>query len=203
MSARICASGSGPVPDLLRAGLVRAVSAAVDAAVLLRPVADDAAAAVGALRRERLDGALEAVERVRGASHRDLERLVVLVSADFTACCGHDAPRPKSCGAGRGSHQSGCLRSCQIPSGAARHRKFISASIVPRGFSSMSQCPVFSRTIAVTSTATVFVCCARALPFAFAPPMERTGIVSLVRDSSSKSFAVRGNETKYAHPARI
>src|SRR5207244_2101390 len=80
---------SGAIPELLRAGGVSAVGAAIDAPFLLHAVADDAAIAVGASRREGLDGALEAVERVRGASHRDLKGLVVLVSAHLTASGGH------------------------------------------------------------------------------------------------------------------
>src|SRR5207253_8576276 len=83
---------SSPIPELLHAGGVSAVGAAIDAPVLLDAVADDAALAVGASRREGLDGALEAVERVRGASHRDLEGLVVLVSAHLTASGGHRGP---------------------------------------------------------------------------------------------------------------
>src|SRR5205814_7850111 len=83
---------SSPIPELLRAGGVSAVGAAIHAPFLLHAVADDAAIAVGARRREGLDGALEAVERVRGASHRDLEGLVVLVSAHLTASGGHRAP---------------------------------------------------------------------------------------------------------------
>src|SRR5262245_42546076 len=49
-------------------------------------MADDFAAAMGAGRRQGVDCALETVECVRSARHDDLERLVVLVSADFALC---------------------------------------------------------------------------------------------------------------------
>src|SRR5262245_41313317 len=94
-------ASSGAIPELLHAGDLGAMGAAEDAALLLQAVADDAAAAVGAHRREGLDGALEAVERVRGASHRHLEGLVVVVSADFTGSrhvgppSSADAPRAR------------------------------------------------------------------------------------------------------------
>src|SRR5712692_2038460 len=77
-------ASSGAIPELLHAGDLGAMGAAEDAALLLHAVPDDAAAAMGAHRRKGLDGALEAVERVRGTSHRHLERLVVLVSAHLT-----------------------------------------------------------------------------------------------------------------------
>src|SRR5438552_15260372 len=43
------------------------------------------AAAVGAARRQRVNGALKTVERVRLAVHQDLKRLVVLVPAGLAA----------------------------------------------------------------------------------------------------------------------
>src|SRR5437763_5170012 len=92
MTTSTAIGSSGAIPELLHAGGLGAVRAAIDAPVLLDAVADDAAIAVGARRREGLDGALEAVERVRGASHRDLEGLVVLVSAHLTASGGHRRP---------------------------------------------------------------------------------------------------------------
>jgi bifunctional non-homologous end joining protein LigD len=61
------------------------VAAAKDAAVRLEAVADDPAAAVVASGRKRMDCALEAVEDVRVAAERDLERLVVLVAAHLAA----------------------------------------------------------------------------------------------------------------------
>src|SRR5438105_4687245 len=61
-----------------------AVRAAVHRAVGFHAVAEDAAAAVAAERRELLDRALEAVERVRvAAGDADGEGLVVTVAADF------------------------------------------------------------------------------------------------------------------------
>ena len=57
-------------------------------AVLLDAVADDAAFAVGAGRRQQVNGALERVERVLRAVHRDGEGLVVAISADFAGAHG-------------------------------------------------------------------------------------------------------------------
>src|SRR5262249_28291953 len=45
------------------------------------PVADHFAAAMGASRRQRVDGALERVERVVAPRHRHGERLVVIIAA--------------------------------------------------------------------------------------------------------------------------
>src|SRR5205823_11367482 len=57
---------------------------AIHPAVRLVPVAEDAAAAVRACRRELLDRALEAVERMRlAAGDADRESLVVAVAAHF------------------------------------------------------------------------------------------------------------------------
>src|SRR5437660_6388254 len=47
------------------------------------PVPEDPAAAMIARRRQRLDGAFEAVKRMRLAVHDDVERLVVVVPAGF------------------------------------------------------------------------------------------------------------------------
>jgi hypothetical protein len=60
----------------------------------------------------------------------------------------------------------------------------------------MSQWRVFSRTIVVTSDPTSFAYAPSAAPFAFSPPIDSTGMFNLVRDSSSNSLAVCGNETK-------
>jgi hypothetical protein len=81
-----------------------AVVAAVERAALLEPVADDPDAAVLAGRRERVDRALEAVERVRFAVHRDLKCLVVLVTAGLAGRHGctlrvsRDLKTSRSCG---------------------------------------------------------------------------------------------------------
>ena len=48
-------------------------------------MSDDPAAAVGANRRQRVNGTLEAVEDVHAAVKVNLERLVVVVAADFLA----------------------------------------------------------------------------------------------------------------------
>src|ERR671924_1354248 len=74
----------GTVAQRLLSAVSRAVRAAVHLAVGFNAVPEDAAAAVRAHRGEFLDGALEAVERVRGAA-RDAhgEGLVVTVATDF------------------------------------------------------------------------------------------------------------------------
>src|SRR5688572_6923945 len=59
--------------------------AAVERAGVLAAVADDAAAAVRAGRRQRMDGALEAVEGVGALAHHHLECLVVVVAAGVAA----------------------------------------------------------------------------------------------------------------------
>jgi hypothetical protein len=66
--------------------------AAEEGAILLEPVADDADAAILACRRQRMNGAFEAVEGVSGLAHRHLKGLVVIVSARFTS--GHDDLAP-------------------------------------------------------------------------------------------------------------
>src|SRR5262245_5561459 len=68
-----------------------AVRAAEDRVVFFDPVADDMRAAIRACRCQRLDGAFEAVERVRGAVHLHLECLVVIVAAGFAS--GHGCLR--------------------------------------------------------------------------------------------------------------
>lgn len=57
--------------------------AAEDAVFFFHSVADDPGSALGTFRRERADRAFEAIEDVFLAFHRDLERFVVVVSADF------------------------------------------------------------------------------------------------------------------------
>src|SRR5512134_2126147 len=65
---------------------MRAVLAAEDLPVVLDAMADDAAVAVRASRRELRDRALEAVEGVCGAvGHLHRERLRVAVAADFAS----------------------------------------------------------------------------------------------------------------------
>jgi hypothetical protein len=70
------------------AAVLGAVGAAVDCAVGLDAMADHAAIAVLAARREGVDRALETVERVVVTVENDLEGLFVFVSANFAAC--HD-----------------------------------------------------------------------------------------------------------------
>src|SRR5918994_1220805 len=80
---RASSLGVHPVYRAFHAGLLGAVGTAVHRAVRLDSVADDADAAVAALRRHGVDRALEAVEGVRLTAPRHLERLVVLVAADL------------------------------------------------------------------------------------------------------------------------
>lgn len=61
-----------------------AVGATVKVASRLNAVADNLAAAMLTLRRQRVDGAFETIEIVRDAIIDDFERLVVFVSANFT-----------------------------------------------------------------------------------------------------------------------
>src|SRR5919198_1209237 len=76
---------SDPVRGGRHAGQPGAIGTAVEAEAGLDPVADDPAAAVLADRRQRVDGALEAVEGVARPLRDDLERLVVVVAANLAA----------------------------------------------------------------------------------------------------------------------
>src|SRR5690606_36055599 len=82
-------SQSIPVDEALHAVMLGAVDAAIDRVAMLHPMADDAAAAMRADRRERLYGAFERVEDERLSAHGDLEALVVSVAAlrAFTHGC--------------------------------------------------------------------------------------------------------------------
>ena len=73
-----------PIDDLPHAAPPRAVRAAEVLAARLDAVPDDRTLAVEAARRERLDRALEGVERVGGPTDRDLERFVIGVAAALT-----------------------------------------------------------------------------------------------------------------------
>src|SRR5574338_899686 len=63
--------------------LFRAVRAAEEPPVRLHAVADDAAPAVCARRRQHLNRTLERVERMYAVAHRDRERLVVIVATQL------------------------------------------------------------------------------------------------------------------------
>jgi hypothetical protein len=86
------AFNSRPVADVALALGRGAVGATKNLAVLFDAVADDAAVAGRADRREHRDCAFEAVEDVSFAIHRNLECFVVIVSADFTFGHGWFAP---------------------------------------------------------------------------------------------------------------
>src|SRR4051812_30698536 len=72
-------AGSGVVRQPLDPGVARAAGAAEHLAAGLQAVPDDAAATVGALRRQPMDGALEAVEHVSLPGLHHLERALVVV----------------------------------------------------------------------------------------------------------------------------
>jgi len=61
------------------------VHAAEDRAGFLDAVTDDVRAAVRTGRRQRVDGAFEAVEGVAGAVQSDLKGLVVVIAAGFAS----------------------------------------------------------------------------------------------------------------------
>jgi hypothetical protein len=71
------------------AGFLRAVGATVERAPRFNTMPDDSAVAVRARWRERMNGALEAVENVRLPGVNDLEGLVVVVSADLALTHGN------------------------------------------------------------------------------------------------------------------
>jgi hypothetical protein len=60
------------------------VRAAVEKALLLDSMADDFTPAMDAYGRQCMDGALEAIERMRFALHGHIERFIVVVPANFT-----------------------------------------------------------------------------------------------------------------------
>src|SRR5688500_2147252 len=96
--------------------MVRAVLAAEHLPAVLDAVADDAALAVRAGRRQLLDRALEAVEGVRVAvGHLHREGFLVAVTADFTSshlCFLHAARRLRAARlAGLGFFSTLCLSS--------------------------------------------------------------------------------------------
>jgi hypothetical protein len=68
--------------------LIGAVGTAIDRFVGLDAMPDNPAPAVSAHRGQGMNGALKAIESMRFAIHDDIERLVVLIAASFTAC--HD-----------------------------------------------------------------------------------------------------------------
>jgi hypothetical protein len=74
------------VLQLSDALLASTMGAAIDRAVCLDAVADDAAATVCARRGKRLDGAFKAIERVRVTSLGDLKGFIVFIAAGFAPC---------------------------------------------------------------------------------------------------------------------
>ena len=78
-------SSGGTVFHERRTALVCAMCTAIYLVALLHAVSDDPAITVGANRCKGLNCAFETIERVRVASHRDVERLVVFVPALFAS----------------------------------------------------------------------------------------------------------------------
>jgi len=71
------------VPQLRCAGRSCAIDTTEDFSVCFNAVADDTAIAVRANRRQRVNCALEAIERLALSAHDDFKRLVIIVLADF------------------------------------------------------------------------------------------------------------------------
>jgi len=79
--------GLGAVLQLCLAGRTRAMNAAIDLPISFHTVPHDPTIAVWADRRQRVDRALEAIERVMLSGYDHLKRLVIFVFANFA--CSH------------------------------------------------------------------------------------------------------------------
>ena len=77
----------GPIFQLRLAHSPRAIDAAINFSVLFDTVPDHAAIAMRTMRRQRVNRAFKAVERVMFPFYHHLERLVVFVFANFA--CSH------------------------------------------------------------------------------------------------------------------
>ncbi len=74
---------SDAILESLHAGFRGAARTTIESAFAFYAVSDDSAAAMGALRSEGVNGALERVKSMCFSGHRHGERLVVIVAADF------------------------------------------------------------------------------------------------------------------------
>ena len=74
------------VLHFVHARLARAVCTTVESRVGLDAVTDDLTPAVIADRGKLVNRALEAIERVSGASCNNVKREIIIVVADFTLC---------------------------------------------------------------------------------------------------------------------
>jgi hypothetical protein len=74
------------------AALFGAMSAAIDLAICFHAVTDHVAVTMGTFRRERVDRALEAIERMAFAASDNFKGFFVIVAANFTN--GHDMLLP-------------------------------------------------------------------------------------------------------------
>jgi hypothetical protein len=70
----------GPIADLFRTRLARAVGAAIDGRLDFHTVSDDTTAAMRAGGRKGLDGTLKGIKGMSLAPDQDLKGLVVIVS---------------------------------------------------------------------------------------------------------------------------
>jgi hypothetical protein len=86
-----CVVGLGPVAQFGYAFGLSAMRATEDGAFFFHPVTEDMDTAVRTGGRNALNGAFEAIERVRHPVDHHLKCLVVIVSAGFTL--GHSASR--------------------------------------------------------------------------------------------------------------
>ena len=76
---------SAPIPEFIFAAFASTISAAENSATAcLDTVSNNLAPAVFALRSHYLNGAFETVENVGFAARSDLERLIVIVTAQLT-----------------------------------------------------------------------------------------------------------------------
>jgi hypothetical protein len=74
---------SSSIPQLTGSGELRTIGAAVHTPIVFYTVANNPTPAMRALRGQRMNGTLEAVERVRFTPHHDFKGFVVLVAADL------------------------------------------------------------------------------------------------------------------------
>src|SRR4051794_1768626 len=93
-------------------------------------MAQDAQAAVCTSRGERMDGALERIERMRMTGLYDLKRLVVRITARFALSFAHvDPPSTPGCSGRAKPWRARPSRSCELPLCA---RSVLSQLLQPR-----------------------------------------------------------------------
>jgi hypothetical protein len=100
------------------------MAAAIDRAVGFDAVPNDVAIAVGTLGRQCVDRALEAVERMALALGNNLERFVIIVSANFAACHGSSSSQNQTQFGDRARRPSS-LYASRMPRWNRIRRKFV------------------------------------------------------------------------------